>query len=131
MKNKIERANVTQCLYGVSDSKRFLKNVQELLPDNIKEITITSFGMKKASGHGSYNYVLNVDFGTNYNEEFKKFTHDSVDYDYQSDLELGRNYENWVKSRILSMLSKDSIHDQIRDRMAEITEEEEEEESNN
>jgi len=97
----------------VSNSQRFLNNVSNELPEGIESFSITSFGMQRASGYGSYNYVMEVEINGEY-VTLKKFTHDSVDFDYYTDLEyMSHNFNNWAKNRVLSMLSTDFIYDEI------------------
>lgn len=99
----------------VSSSQRFNNNISKLLPSGVKSFSIVHFGMKKASGYGSYNYVMDVEI----NGEpltLKKFTHDSMSYDYYTDLEYrSHNFNNWAKRNILFMLETDFINDQIFD----------------
>lgn len=97
----------------VSDSKRFENNVLNTLPEGVETFTITSFSMQRSSGYGSYNYVMDVEINDEY-VTLKKFTHDSIDFDYYTDLDyMSHNFNNWVKRRVLSMLENDAINDQI------------------
>lgn len=99
--------------FVVSKSQRFLNNVSNLLPEKVENFEIFSFSMGRASGYGSYNYLLDVEINGE-SITLKKHSHNSVDYDYYTDLEYqSHNYNNWVKRGILSMLSDFSISDQI------------------
>ena len=99
--------------FAVSNSKRFENNISNVLPSGVESFVISSFGMQRASGHGSYNYVMDVEINGE-SVTLKEFTHDSVDFDYFTDLEKGtRNFENWTKRRVLNMLSTGFINDEI------------------
>lgn len=100
MKNKAEILVVL----NIKSTKNFEKNVQKLLPKNVKELYLSSCGMNRASGYGSYNYFLDLEVNGE-RMTFTKFTHDSQAFDNYQDFELGqRNYENWVKGTVLSLL---------------------------
>ena len=104
---------VTQSI--VTTSHRFLNNVAKELDSDVETFDITSFEMKLASGYGSYNYVMDVEIN-NKPTTLKIFTHDSVDYDNYKNLEYkSRNYDNWMKASVLSMLSLDFIIDKINE----------------
>lgn len=97
----------------VKSSQRFLNNVAEKLPQGISNFNITSFGMQRASGYRSYNYVMEVEIDEEY-VTLKKHTNDSVDFDNYTDLEYkSHNFNNWTKRRVLSMLSENTIFYQI------------------
>ncbi|MBN1187958.1 MAG: hypothetical protein JXB49_37130 [Bacteroidales bacterium] len=97
----------------VSNSQRFLNNIYKELPEGVKSFSITSFKMQRASGYGSYNYIMDVVINGK-NVTFKRFSHDSIDFDYYTDLEyMSHNFNNWVKSKVLSMLSTDFIYNEI------------------
>ncbi len=69
--------------------------------------------MRKASGYGSYNYVMDVSVNGE-NITLTKFTHDSMDYDYYTDLEYqSHNFNNWVKRRVIWMLEDEKIKEEI------------------
>lgn len=114
----------------VQHSRNFLKNVASKLPEGIKDFYISGFGMNRATGYGSYNYVMDVHINPmpiqgglamgGIHIRLKKFTHDSVDFDYYTDLEYqSHNFNNWAKRRMLSMLSDETIHDKIRETIEE------------
>ena len=99
--------------YIVDDSRNFIKNLSKVLPDNVKTFEIESFEMQRASGYGGYNYVMNV-IVNDIQLTLKKYTHDSIDFDYYTDLEYrSYNYNKWMKKRVLDMLSTDFIVDVI------------------
>jgi hypothetical protein len=98
----------------VSESKKFIKEIEKLLPEEVTEFHISHFGMQKTSGYGiPYNYVMDVCVNGEHTT-LKSFTHDSLDYDFfKSEERYTRNYENWAKRRILSMLESDLITEKI------------------
>ena len=105
MKSKAEILMVL----NIKSTKNFENNVQKLLPDNVKKIYLTSCGMSRASGYGSYNFYLDLEVNGE-QTTFKKFTHDSQTFDNYQDLELGqRDYENWIKGTVLELL-EDNLH---------------------
>ena len=97
----------------VGSSERFLKNIESLLPEGVTAFHIKSFDMAKASGYGSYYYLMEVEINEK-SVTLKKHTHDSMDFDYYTDLEYGTHkLNNFIKSKVLSMLSDIGIHDQL------------------
>ena len=91
--------------YVVPHSQRFLDNIRKELPEDVKEFELINFGMKKASGYGSYYYIMDCIINGN-KEVIKQFTHDSMNYDYYTDLEyLSHKFDNWVKRKVLYVLS--------------------------
>lgn len=98
----------------VKHSERFIKAIEKLLPKNDKTIFISYFEMKKTSGYGNYHYNMGITIDGNENITLRKLTHDSIDYDQYKDLEYrSHKYDNWVKKRILKMLSDESIKEEI------------------
>jgi len=91
----------------ISSSKNFEKNIANRLPDAINEIYISSCGMNRASGYGSYNYFIDVKINDNEYITLTKFTQDSHDFDNYTDFEIGeRKYDNWVKKTVLMLLEQ-------------------------
>ena len=91
----------------ISSSKNFEKNIANLLPENVNEIYISSCGMSRASGYGSYNYFVDIKINDTDYITLKKFTHDSQDYDNYTDFEIGeRKYDNWIKNKVLMLLDE-------------------------
>ena len=105
------KTKVTQSV--VSNSVRFLNNIEKTLPSGVQSFHISSFGMKRASGCGSYNYVMEVSINDEYHT-LKMFTHDSLDFDYYTDLDyMSHNFNNWTKRRIINMIENNRINDEI------------------
>jgi hypothetical protein len=91
------------------ESQRFLTNIAKELPESVMSFSISSFGMEKTSGYGSYNYVMNVVINNN-PAIIKKFTHDSLDFDYYNELEYrSQKFNIWVKQKVVWMLSDESV----------------------
>ena len=88
----------------VKSSKNFENKVQKLLPDGVYEIYLQSCGMKRASGYGSYYFVLNACIN-NENHELKIHTNSAPGWDDWQDLENGTTkHDNWNKNTALYIL---------------------------
>jgi len=106
MRNLINTTNITS-------SKNFEKKVVKFFPntDN-RDIYLDLVGMFRNSGHGG-RYLNKVGFyiGNEYLE--LSYSHnDSAGFDWYTDAEVWqRNYQNWAKSTVLSLLAenKDKI----------------------
>jgi hypothetical protein len=98
----------------IKNTKNFENKVLKLLPEGTNEIYLDSCCMERASGRGSYNFVLRIEINKT-KVKIKNFTHDSQSFDYWQDLEKGtRNYENWIKNVCLAIL------DENRERLIEV-----------
>lgn len=102
---------IYQSIIGLVYSERFFKNVQNALPNEVEEIQMTSFGMSWV-GTGTYKYNLEISVNGEYLTLSKK-THDSMTYDWFKDSEINRNYSNWVKRNVISMLEDEHNHEVI------------------
>jgi hypothetical protein len=104
MKNSIDYLNRLR----IKNTKRFENNVLKLLPKGTNEIYLHSCGMERASGRGSYYFVLRIEINKT-KVIIKTFTHDSQSFDAYQDLEEGtRNYDNWIKKTCLSILENNA-----------------------
>jgi hypothetical protein len=98
----------------MKNTKRFENNILKLLPEGTNEIYLDSCGMERASGYGSYYFVLRIEINKT-KVIIKTFTHNSQSFDAYQDLEEGtRNYDNWIKNVCLAIL------DENRERLIEV-----------
>ena len=85
-------------------SKRFEKNVLALLPEETKEVWISSVGMERANGSGSYNFVLDIEINK-CKMSLKVHTNASYVWDAYKDIEYkSRANDNWNKATTLMIL---------------------------
>ncbi len=95
-----------------SSSKNFENKVAKLLPEGVKDIYLSHCGMRKASGYGSYYFILDIAINNGEIFTLKEHTNSSPTWDEYQDLEAGtRKFDNFKKNIALSLLesNKDRI----------------------
>lgn len=86
-------------------SKNFEKNVAKLLPEGITEIYLSSCGMKRANGYGSYNYFLDIKINDTEFLTLKSHTNSSPAWDEWTNIEYGTvKCDNFKKATALMLL---------------------------
>lgn len=93
-------------------SKNFERKVSQLLPKGVTDIHLSHCGMRRASGYGSYYYVLDISINKGEFLTLKQHTNDAPSWDAYHDLEYGsRALDNFKKNVALSLLEdcKDRI----------------------
>jgi hypothetical protein len=88
-------------------SKNFEKNVAKLLPEGVTEINLSSCGMKRASGYGSYHFFLDVKINDSEYFTFTKHTNSSPAWDAWTGIEAGTmKHDNFNKATALMLLEE-------------------------
>lgn len=104
-----------------SSSKNFENKVAKLLPKGVNEIFLAHCGMRKASGYGSYYFILDIAINNGEIITLKSHTNDSQTWDNYQDLEAGtRKFDNFKKNIAISLLEDN------KDRILELLTEDEE-----
>ena len=90
----------------IESSKNFESNILKLFPKDFdKDIYLSSFGMKRKSGYGSYEIFLDVSIGNNTIITLTEHTNSSPLWDWYTDVEVyQRAYQNWAKSTVLELI---------------------------
>jgi hypothetical protein len=92
----------------IKETANFKKNVLKALPEGVRNIYLSSCGMSRANGRGSYNYFLDAEIN-DISFSLTIFTHGAPEFDYYTDLELGtRAFENWVKNTVISVIENNT-----------------------
>lgn len=87
-------------------SINFGKKVSKLIPDNVKEVYLSTVGMQWR-GRGSYVYFLDISFDNGSIHTLSVNTNDSTAYDYYTDLEdCSVKFDNWCKNTCLMILEE-------------------------
>lgn len=111
----------------IPDTKRFLKNIESLLPENITKITLNSFVFgRSGSIFGRYVLELELTIFVNDRQEtlyLPHYTNDSTLFDEYQDIEHNsQNYNNFVKKWVLYLLESDENKEKIIQAIEELKE---------